>query len=503
MSVLNKKITNAAIIVLIFAIMITSSNVVMSVKSSTGIDFDPLVDIKVTVEIQKIRTFDKNDHQVHVREYVDRQSYPDFYVKVLINGEEFTSPVWHNTRYVYEPNWSATLNVPDNEEFVYITIQLWDLKDDGYRNDRLCDISGDSGLGSDRYDVELFYSIKTGHWSGDDFINHKVSDADPSGYGRLNGCDDGSIYKHERDAELWFNIYQNDYDNDMIPYWMEVNEYGTNPEANNKGEDADFDGIPIEWEWKWGYDPFAWDNHVNLDPERDGINNLEEYLTSQWYSDPFRKDLFIELDQMEESPRGEKSILPEGAKELLYTAYDRQNIVYHLDDGKWNGSGSDMIPFDESTESSPEGNDELNQIYVDYFLHGNENNWRCGVFHYGVVIYQSSEVNGNAFGNNRFQISSHGMEEKASIPYLNRDVVYASAYMHETGHTLGFWPIPGHNSHSKYPYQLGWWLTRTYKSCMNYGYMYKMVDYSDGSRIIRDYDDWSRMDLTYFQKQIE
>ena len=269
---------------------------------------------------------------------------------------------------------------------------------------------------------------------------------------------------------------------------MEVNEYGTYPEVNNTGEDDDNDNIPIEWEWKWGYDPFLWQNHTLLDPENDGINNIEEYLTSQWYSDPFRKDLFLELDMMEQC------YFPEGSKELLYTAYDRQNIVYHLDDGSWEESGSDTIPFDESTDSG-----ERYQIYLDYFLHGDENNIRLGIFHYGVVVYQDAEVNGCAFGSNRFQISSNGMEEKAQHPLLDRDTVYASAYMHETGHTLGFWPIPGQNRFSKYFWQLGWWLTRPYISCMNYGYMYKMVDYSDGSRRFRDYDDWERMDLTYFQ----
>ena len=34
---------------------------------------------------------------------------------------------------------------------------------------------------------------------------------------------------------------------------------------------------------------------------------------------------------------------------------------------------------------------------------------------------------------------------------------------------------------------------------MNYGYMYRLVDYSDGSRGKNDFDDWDRMDLTYFQ----
>ncbi|GAI17144.1 unnamed protein product, partial [marine sediment metagenome] len=307
-------------------------------------------------------------------------------------------------------------------------------------------------------------------------------------------CDDGSIYIRDLDCELWFNVFQNDYDNDGIPYWTEVNIYGTDPEIDNSGEDSDNDDVPIEWEWKWEYDPFYPENHEDLDPDGDSIDNVEEYLTSQWYSDPFRKDFFIELDQMEEGPQGETSLLPEASKELLYTAYDRQNLVYHLDDGSWEGSGSDMIPFDETTEQG-----ELNYIYQQYFLQGE--NWRRGVFHYGVLIYHYESIYGHAFGSNRFQISSNGLENKAQSPLLERDEVYASAYMHETGHTLGFWPIPGHNQWSGTPLQIGWWISRPYKSCMNYGYIFYTIDYSDGSRLFRDYDDWSRMDLTYFESQ--
>jgi hypothetical protein len=461
------------------AIFLLSMNSAISADSIIGKeDFDPLVDVEVTVEIQKIRAFDKYDNQVHRLEYVDLTSAPDFYVKVFINDGEFTSDIWQDTKYIYDTPFSATFNVPDEEEFVDIKIQLWDWNSNG---DKLCDI------GNENDDVGVSYSIKTGHWTGDDQLE------DPSGYGRLNGCDDGSMYRHDRDCELWFNIFQNDYDNDNIPYWVEVNEYGTDPEVDNTGDDDDFDDVPIEWEWKWGYDPFASDNHASIDPEGDSIDNVEEYLTSQWGSDPFRKDVFTELDQMQESPSGQESLLPDKSKELLYTAFNRQNVVYHLDDGRWEETGSEMIPFDESTSRG-----ELSNIYYQHFLNGDS--WRRGVFHYGVLLYEYAEISGCVFGSNRFQISSTGMEQKASIPFLNRDIVYASAYMHETGHTFDFYPIPGHNQWSKSPWQIGWWINRPYKSCMNYGYMYTTVDYSDGSRqLFEDYDDWTRMDFSYFE----
>ncbi len=474
------KILKYCTILILVSFFIISSTTGIEVKSSLPIDYDPLVDVEVTVEIQKIRAFDKEDKQVRIEEYIDKTSDPDLYVKIIINDQEFISDIWHNTKYIYEPQFSATLNVPDDDEFVTVKIQLWDWNENG---DVICDIA------DEKDDVELIYSIKTGHWTGDDQLE------DPSGYGRLNGCDDGSIYIRDLDCELWFNIFQNDYDNDGIPYWTELNNYNTDPEVKNSG-DPDGDEISVEWEWRWGYDPFEYEDHKNLDLDTDGINNIEEYLTSDWFSDPFRKDIFVEFDIMGDGPNGEITYFAEGGKELIRTAFNRQNIIFHLDDGSNNKiiSGHDIIPFDNEI-----GRGELNIIYYNYFLHGDENNWRKGVFHYGVVVYNEDPC-GYAFRSNAFQIAHLGLEKKVENPFLgDEDIVYGSAYMHELGHTLGFYPIYGHDGLSKNPFQIGWWINRPYKSCMNYGYMYTMVDYSDGSRPFRDLDDWERIDLTAFQ----
>lgn len=475
---------------MVLTLLITSCLIIPVTANSIKFDdFDPLVDIEVAVEIQKIRAFDKVEKQLSLlpfialfppREYVDKDSDPDFYVKVIIEGEEFTSNTWQDTKYIYSPDFTTTLNVPDDQEFVDITIQLWDWNEEG---DVLCDI------GDENQDVDITYSIKTGHWIGEDQIN------DPSGYGRLNGCDDGTIYERDKDCELWFNVYQNDYDNDGIPYWTEVNVYGTDPETDNTGEDNDNDDVPIEWEWKWDYDPLTAENHNILDPDADSIDNLEEFLTSQWFSDPFRKDFFIELDQMKDGPNGEKSVFPEESKELLYTAWDRQNLVYHLDDGKWEGTASNSINFDETTTRQ-----ELNFIYYQNFMNDG-NGWRRGVFHYGVLIYNYDGIYGHCFGPNRFQISSTGLDRQGASPFMDRNEVYAGAHMHETGHTLNFWPIPGHNSFSAFPWKLGYWINYNYKSCMSYGYIFYTVDYSDGSRPLPDLDDWERMDLTHFEEE--
>ncbi len=481
----------------------------------TNEDFDPLVNIVVTVEIRGVRAFDKLDMQKYSIKKIDFFSNPDFYVKVFINNVEFTSDIWRNTKYLYDVTWSASLDVPDDQEFVDIKIQLWDWN---LGRDRLCDISRDYDGGYlDSFDVELTYSIKTGTWWGDDYTDNDPLGADPSGYGRLNGCDDGSFYSSERDCELWFNVCQNDYDNDTIPYWSEVNLYGTDPTIDNRGEDVDNDGCPIEWEHKWGhyytwhgqhywfYNATIWDDHYNLDPDLDGLDNVEEYKTSQWGSDPFRKDLFVELDLMEPNPEGEWSTFPPNAKELLRTAYGRRNIVFYLDDDGTYGGGGELIPFKSETNY-----DELQGMYMDYFLHGDVNNWRRGVFHYCLLVYYSPPGGFVFWGGvgpylDSFSLSTHFFESEKVKPQTQhkRDIVYASALMHECGHTLGIFNgnTPGcDDQNSKYPWQKNFWLWRPYKSVMNYGYMYKIVDYSDGSRGKNDFDDWNRIDLTLFQR---
>ena len=73
--------------------------------------------------------------------------------------------------------------------------------------------------------------------------------------------------------------------------------------------------------------------------------------------------------------------------------------------------------------------------------------------------------------------------------------------MHELGHTFNFNPIPGHDQFSKNPWQIGYWLNKPYKSCMNYAWMYILVDYSDGSRASPDIDDWNRIDYNFFEHE--
>jgi hypothetical protein len=478
------------LVIFILTFSSVSSAVSISMNSQTVffnnikmfVDYDPLIDINITVKINSIRALKQ----------IDDDSNANFFVNIFINNLEFISPIFNENKYLYNLNFSVTTNIPDDVENVIIKIQLWDWSPSG---NKLCDISGDKN----KSDIELAYSIKTGHWTGDDYLG------DPSGYGRLNGCDDGSIYTPEKDCELWFNIYQNDFDSDGIPYWTEVNIYGTDPTVDNRGEDLNNDGILIEWDWKWGYDPFTNDNHSKQDPDNDSISNFEEYLTKDFNSDPFRKDVFLEIDYMQEA-NGEVPRINKSAFEILKQPFHKRNIVFHIDSGEINGG--EVIPYDEKSDFK-----EVLDIWRNYFLNNDTHNWRRGVFHYAVFVHDQFPK-GFAFsgdvapywgyipGTDSFVVANTLVEKKTRTLFKSNDTIYASLLMHEIGHNFGIRSgNPGgcDNQFTKNPLGLGWYIWRNYKSIMNYRYTYSILDYSDGSHGKRDYDDWAAINLSYFE----
>jgi len=475
------------VFILIF-VPATSSNLFIKNERmhSTLIDYDPLVDVNITIDILAIRALDK----------LELLSNPDFFVKLYINDAEFTSQIWEDTSYVYNC-FTVTTDVPDDNKTVDVTIQLW--KNNGDENE-LCDISKYPNINDSGLDIHLTYDISIGRWSGDN--NH----VDVTGYGRVSGSADGSIYKNENDCELWFNIYQNDYDNDGLPYWIETNVYGTDPTMNDAGSDVDADGIPIEWEHRFGFNPLVWDDHKNIDPDGDSINNIEEFLTYNFGSDPFRKDIFLEIDYMQEA-NGEVRCVSKDAMELVQTPFHRRNIVFHFDTGELNGG--EIVPYDSDTQF-----EEILEIWNNYFLHNNSNDWRRSVFHYVIFVHDqtpkgfgfSGDVSpywGYNPGTNGFAIANTLVEKKAKLPFKSTEYIIASLIIHEMGHNFGIRfgePFGCDNRLTGSPFKLGWYIWGNYKSIMNYRYTYSILDYSDGSHGKIDYDDWENIDLTYFEK---
>jgi hypothetical protein len=74
--------------------------------------------------------------------------------------------------------------------------------------------------------------------------------------------------------------------------------------------------------------------------------------------------------------------------------------------------------------------------------------------------------------------------------------------MHETGHTLGLIVddfMGNDNRGAIEPYYLDFWLYMNYKSCMNYRYTYKILDYSNGNNGPNDFNDWDNLDFSFFK----
>jgi len=431
--------------------------------------------------------------------YLEQQCENDalFRLECNIGDERFESPIWDVSFFGAPLNWNISIFIPKDSSEIDISISLYKSING---EQELCDLS--EGLSLDAHTVNIKYHIETGWWDGDD------SHGDLSGYGRLNGCDDGSIYEAENDAELWFTIFQEDMDGDNIPRAIEE-EYGMDPFVDDADIDYDQDGIDSDWEWYFGYHPKQADDHQLLDPDNDSISNYEEFVTWNLYSsDPFRQDIFLEIDWMEPGPAVEKSEVPKKAEDRIYQPFHRRNIVFHFDSGIENGG--ELIPFSEITSR-----DEVLDIYEEYFIHHGQFTERRSIFHYGIVVYLC-DVKGYGFsgdtgqggyspGTNAFVISSSQMELNTQKIYFkdrSLDNFYGSAMMHEMGHNFGIRfgePFGCDNWFAKYPWQPLFWFIRNYKSMMNYQYTYSIFDYSDGSHGRGDFDDWDNIDLTYFE----
>jgi hypothetical protein len=342
-------------------------------------------------------------------------------------------------------------------------------------------------------EIQITYDYRTGRWNGDDSL------MDEDGYGHYLG----------QNYEIWFNIYQTDYDGDYIPYWTEVNVIGTNPRVDDTNLDPDMDGVPTFWEWRWGYNPTIWDDHIDLDPDIDGVENIEEYQISKWFSDPFSRDIYIEADGMEKGGLFDPPhILLEETKQFLIERFARQGINVYIDDG-WPGGpingGGELLTHHKALSYS------LGTFLQYYNNHFSDD--RKGIFRYFIVAHSSGFTTATKF--NRYDCFSvdDGREIMWSLKrhaYTQRlyRLCQASTIMHELGHSLGIlpWTIEGCDNltfaqgRDAMNQFLDTW--GDYESVMNYYYIYKyrIVDYSDGSNgPPYDQNDWEELYLPTFQ----
>jgi hypothetical protein len=444
-------------------------------------------EVTVVVDISRVRTMT-----------VPKEN-PEFYFSIIINGE---NAIWweeiHKGFDIFFEWPTAAMTLPFNEDnsVIPIQIEVWEKNRLGI--DQPFDASGASSPYLAGKTITIFYDMKRGEWTGDDYLG------DSSGYGHISGFEDENI--NESDCELWFDIYQitDEYwwhETDRLTAWEKEHIYGLNATQNYYNTDFNADGIPIEWEDKYGFDPFADDATAGEDPDQDGLTNFEEFKTAHWLSDPFTQDIFIEVDGMEaKNPLGSPYTFPQQSQQLLLNAFARHNIVVHIDDGTM-GGGGDLIPFDEGMDGR-----ELIAARLKYFLNGNEEYWKRGVFHYAVICHQM-EWSGRPAGGRMCYIDMHTIGGQyvrnwAPLFYAQGSNYYrgfASVFMHELGHTLGLNAFEGvDNENSRFPWNEEYWEWGPYKSCMNYRYVYKLVDYSIGDDADHDQNDWDVIDLTRF-----
>ncbi len=366
-----------------------------------------------------------------------------------------------------------------------------------------------------RASFSMTYDFRTGRWTGDDYFN------DSDGYGHFNNSD----------FEAWFTIQQVDYDGDGIPYWTEVNILGTNPKIDDRRLDPDHDNCSTAWEWKWGYDPFTWDNHTFLDPDEDGVQNTEEYLISEWLSNPFYPDMYIECDWMEQTPKKIKLLNPdwsspdgwthelyEETKWMLIERFNQHGISVHIDDGCM-GGGGDLIPFDKAGDDYPmaEYGQEVGVaagIYDEFFTKE-----RKGIFRYVAICYKGGWAHPQDDRNSYDCIFvPHGAlfyKNNAALSWMPRTkrIAQAVSILHELGHTFGFTDEIYDYYHSAFSRQrftlreprddmkVEDFPGMDYVSCMFYEYyFYSVFDFSDGTHGPNDTNDWELLDLAYFQK---
>ncbi len=448
----------------------------------------PLTTQAVSLEVNRIR---KKGIEEQMRKIgTSWKNAPSYYFEAVLDDGLWTSheiTKW-DTDYV---GWQAFRNVDEELEECKIELTI-------YENQKK--IIGSESVEKDSF--SLIYDFRTGRWTGDDSVN------DSDGMGYYNGDD----------FEIWFDVHQSDYDGDGIPFWTEVNKLNTNPEVDDRYKDPDNDSIPTAWEWKWNYDHLTYNNHTELDPDMDGIPNNKEYKLRKYLANPYRQDIFVEVDFMEKAPGlfGNTHVFWEESQQMVMDKFSDRDITLHIDDGSMGGGG-------EYLEYHEEYIDQEGGIGSEYYKYHFDDD-RKGVFRYGVIVHSAGWAHPQDY-KLAYDVVSVPCNAKfyrtvffppAVTPRLQR-LAMGIGFMHELGHTLGLRgeTNPGIDNGS----QIGRGLENepllnriqlrqdaietweNYESCMNYNKFGSYVlGYSDGTHGKNDVDDWSMIDLTYFTR---
>ena len=447
------------------------------------------------VEVNRIRNRGLMDKILVVGSLSWRQT-PSFYYKIEVDekvgnsrGNVGTYGVFNKWDTFGEDS-SMSFYVKQGQERVKVKITIVEQVKKGLLKRRISEV--------EKEEINLIYDFKTGRWEGDDYLKDK------DGYGHYLG----------EEYEVWFNLYQNDFDNDGIPYWIEKNILKTDPVVDDSMLDPDNDGIPTSWEWKWDYDPFTYNNHMNLDPDVDGIENIEEYQMSKWFANPYQPDIYIEADGMQKKNRLDVNhIFFKESQQMLIERFAQHGINVYIDDGWPDGpinGGGEMLPFYDNLD------DVEGKLGVGLYKHHFAEE-RNDIFRYLVVANKAGFIHPSEYnamdtiivGSNW---RSNLMVKRAFTPRMIR-VSTAKLILHELGHSIGLVPITFYGNDiqpkswgDRYPnmpeseYNK---YVEDYHSVMNYNYIHldkTLFDYSDGSNgEPYDQNDWDYIYLPTFQ----
>jgi parallel beta-helix repeat protein len=338
--------------------------------------------------------------------------------------------------------------------------------------------------------AERSYINARGNWWGSPlgptFIERKVRDRFFMKFGRLKVFP-WRVLKIRNTGASW------DIDEDFCDVNFNSSRF---QEIQIPGLDFDNDLIPDWWEFKWGYDPFIWDDHKNLDPDEDALNNIEECYADEWGSNPFKKDLFIECDWVESVYSGITNKPQQEYIDNMTEKFEEHNITLHFDIGLL-GGGEEIPVINNFTYP------DLRDLYWDYFLHNDINNPRKGIFHYSLVCDLGPSRGFSFIGLDHLDsFCTSAQMIQGSYPTRPRAEVIQRIIFHELGHTLGL-TVDDHGGNDNeavtLPFMVQYLKYRNYKSIMNYHYTYKLFDYSDGTNGKGDFDDWSNLDLSFFK----
>jgi hypothetical protein len=321
---------------------------------------------------------------------------------------------------------------------------------------------------------------------------------DEDGYGHYRG----------ETFDVWFHLYQTDSDSDGIPYWTEVNVLAADPRVDDSKLDPDNDGIPTDWEWKWGYDPNTWDDHYTLDPDIDGVENIEEYQMRKYFADPFQRDIYIESDGMEQNGLFDPAhVFYEESAQILIERFAQHGINVYVDngwpDGPINGGG-ELLPH---VETISQDSGMILQFYRHHFA-----DERKGIFRYMVVGHNTGFCHpsvSNKYDTIAIDSSLNKLIKRKAFTDRTQRIVLTGAAMHELGHSqgLGSWTFAGIDNRTIYTDKkdfLEKWAV--YESVMNYYYIFDkhLLDYSNGDDgAPYDQDDWSILYLPTFEIDAE